>query len=258
MSFDIRFTSGNREALPATAEALVRAGVDLIFTCAEPPTRAAKAATQTIPIVFTLVGDPVAEGIVREVAHPGGNITGVSGLSTELVPKRLEILKMLVPTLRRVWAIYPAGDATWTAAARTARKAAPALHLELVDRPARTAEEVTQALDALRPGDGLLPPVSSVFDIAGQIWYRSTRVPAIFASAFWVRQGALVSYGSDFHAEGVQAARLVMRILRGARPRDLPVEGANRIELAINLKTAKALGLTIPPSALLRADQVIE
>lgn len=165
---------------------------------------------------------------------------------------------MLVPTLRRVWAIYPADIPTWAAAARTARKAAPALQLELVDRPVRTAEEMTQALDALRPGDGLLPPISSVFDIAGQIWYRSARVPAIFASAFWVRHGALVSYGSDFHAEGVQAARLVAKILRGARTQDVPVERATRIELAINLKTAKTLGLTIPPSVLVRTDQVLE
>ncbi|MBI1727315.1 MAG: ABC transporter substrate-binding protein [Candidatus Rokubacteria bacterium] len=258
VSLDVRFTGGSPEALPAVAAAMVNAGVDLIFTTSEPPTRAAMAATKAIPIVFTLVGDPVAEGIVRDLAHPRGNVTGVSGLSTELVPKRLEILKTIVPTLRRVWAIYPADNPTWAAAAKKAREAAPVLQLQLVDRPVRAPEEVTQALEALRPGDGLLPPITTVFDIPGQIWYRSGQVPAIFASAFWTRRGALVSYGSSYDAEGVQAARLVAKILGGAKPSDLPVEQTTKFELVINLKTAKALGLTIPQSLVLRADEIIQ
>jgi len=258
VSLDIRFTGGSQEALPAAAAAMVKAGVDVIFTTSEPPTRAAMAATKAIPIVFTLVGDPVAEGIVRDLAHPGGNVTGVSGLSTELVPKRLEILKTIVPTLRRVWAIYPADNPTWAAAAKKAREAAPVLQLQLVDRPVRAPEEVTQALEALRPGDGLLPPNTTIFDIPGQIWYRSGQVPAIFSSAFWTRRGALVSYGSSYDAEGVQAARLVAKILGGAKPSDLPVEQTTKFELVINLKTAKALGLRIPQSLVLRADEIIQ
>ncbi len=257
VTFDIRFTKGNPDATQAAATDLVKAGVDLIFTEADGPARAAKSATQTIPIVFVM-GDPVAAGIVRKVAHPGGNITGVASRHTELVPKLLEILKTLVPTLRRVWLIYPADDPSSLAFARKAQEAAPLLKLELVARPVRTAAEVGRILETLRPGDGLLPPPTKEFDIRGEIWYRAAQVPSIFQAAFWVRRGALISYGADYYAQGVQAARLVAKILRGARPQDLPVEGANKIELAVNLKTAKALGLTIPPSLLFRADKVIK
>jgi len=257
MTFDIRFTKGIPHKTQAAAAALVEAGVDLIFTTGEVSARAAKSATQTIPIVFVM-GNPVAAGIVREVAHPRGNITGVFSRHAELVPKRLEILKTLVPTLRRVWLIYPADDPSSLAFARKAQEAAPLLKLELVARPVRTAAEVGPILETLRPGDGLLPPPTKEFDIKGEVWYRAAQVPSIFPGAFWVRRGALVSYGADYYPQGVQAARLVAKILRGARPQDLPVEGADKIELIINLKTAKKLGLTIPPSILYRADEVIK
>lgn len=260
VAFEIRFTEGNLQIMPAAAMGLVKAGVDLLFTSGDAATHAARTATQKIPIVFTLVGDPVASGIVREVAHPGGNVTGVSGLATELVPKQLEILKALVPKLRRVWAIHYAGDRSSMAAVRKAQEAAPLLKLELLARPVRTPEELAGALKALRPGDGLLPPQTTALDIPAQILNTSmsARVPVIFPSSFWIGYGALASYGSDFYAEGVQAARLVAKILRGARPQDLPVEGAIKIELVINLKTAKAFGLTIPHSVLIRADRIIE
>jgi len=258
VTFDIRFTEGKLEVMPAVAADLVKAGVDLIVTTSEPATRASMAATQKIPIVFTNVGDPVAGGLVREIAHPGGNVTGVSSLSTELAPKRVEILKALVPGLRRVWAIYYAGDPSALAGVRRAQEAAPFLKLELVARPVSTAEEMARALKALRPGDGLLAPGSPTLDIPGQIAELSTRVPSVFPAAFWVRHGVLVSYGSDYFAEGRQAARLVTKILQGARPQNLPVEGSNTIELAINVKTAKALGLVIPQTLLLRANHVIE
>jgi putative ABC transport system substrate-binding protein len=260
VTFDIRFTEGNYQAMPAAAAALVKAGVDLIFTSSEAAAHAAKAATQRIPIVFTLVGDPVAAGIVSEIARPGGNVTGVSGLTTDLVPKRLEVLKAAVPTLRRVWAIYYDGDPTSLATARKAQEAAPLLKLEMVTRPVRTPEELARALKAVRPGEGLLPPPIATLDIPAQVLETSlsARIPAVFQSAFWSGFGALLSYGSDYHAEGFQAARLVAKILRGARPQDLPVEGANKIELVVNLKTARSLGLTIPREILLRADKVIQ
>lgn len=260
VTFDIRFTEGSLALMAAAAAALVRAGVDLIFTSSEAATKAAAAATQTIPVVFTLVGDPVAAGLVKGIAHPGGNLTGVSGLRTELTPKRLEILKALAPTLRRVWFIYHADDPEPLAAVRKAQEAAPLLKLELVARSVRTPEELARALKAVRPGDGFLAQAGLGPDINGQVLETSLskRLPAIFPSAFWVGFGAPVSYGSDYYAEGVQAARLVAKILRGARPRDLPVEGANKLELAINLKTAKNLGLTVPQEILLRADKVIQ
>jgi len=258
VTFDIRFTEGKIEVMPTVVADLIKAGVDLIFTPGEAAARAAGAATQKIPIVFTVVGDPVSAGLVAEVARPGGNLTGVSSLATDLTPKRVEVLKALAPGLRRVWAIYYAGDPSALAAVRKAQEAAPLLKVELVARPVSTAEELARALKSLRPGDGLLAPGSPVLDIPGQIAELSTRVPSVFPAAFWVRRGILVSYGSDYFAEGRQAARLVAKILRGARPQDLPVEGSNTIELAINVKTAKALSLAIPQTLLLRANHLIE
>jgi putative ABC transport system substrate-binding protein len=260
VTFDVRFTRGKLEASPAAAAALVNAPVDLVFTIQEPETRAALAATQTIPIVFTGVGDPVAAGIVKAIAHPGGNVTGVSNLATELVPKRLEILKAIIPGLRRVWAVYHADDLSSVAAARKAREVAPTLKLDVVERPVRTSEELVADLKALRSGDGLLAPADRAMNIPGLILdlELGRLAPAIFASTFWVEAGAVVSYGSDEYHEGVQAARLVAKILRGALPRDVPIEGANKIELAVNLKTAQRLGVVIPPNVLGRADRVIE
>jgi len=260
VTFDIRVTRGKPEVAPAGAAALVKAGVDLIFTADEEATRAGKAATQTIPVVFTGVGDPVAAGIVASVPHPGGNVTGVSNLAIELVPKQLEILKAIFPSLRRVWAVYHADDRSSLAAARKALEVAPLLKLELVARPVRTPEELVRELKALRPGDGLLCPPAVTLNIPGVMLdlERGSRVPAVFYTAFWVQAGAMVSYGVNYHASGVQAARLVAKILRGARPQDLPVEGANKIELAVNLKTARSLGITIPREILARADRVIE
>jgi putative ABC transport system substrate-binding protein len=258
LTFDIRFTEGNPEATPVAASALVKAGVDLIFTSNEAATQAAKAATRTLPIVFTLVGDPVAAGIVTRLAQPGGNLTGISSLTTELVPKRLEALKKLIPTLRRVWAIYYADDPSSLAAVRKAEEAAPRLGLGVAPRPVRTPEELERALQEIRPGDALLPPDIATMDIPAVMLEvsLSSRVPAVFPASLWVGHGGLVSYGSDYHAQGVQAARLVAKILRGTRPQDLPVEGADKIDLAVNLKTAALLGLTVPRKVLLRADML--
>lgn len=260
VTFDIRFSRGDLQATAAAAAALAKAGVDLIFTTQQEPTHAAKAATRTIPIIFTGVGDPVAAGIVSAVAQPGGNLTGISSLSTELAPKRLEILKAIVPGLRRVWAVHHADDSSSVAAVRKAQDVAPRLKLELIAQPVRTPEEAAKHLKALRAGDGLLSPPGSVMNIPGLLLdvHLFSKVPAVFESTFWVNAGGLVSYGADFYAEGTQAARLVARILRGSRPRDLPVEDASKIELAVNLKTARALGLTIPREVLARAEHVIE
>ena len=260
VTFDMRFARGNLQALPVLAAALVKENVDLIFTVDEPPARAARAATRTIPIVFVQVGDPVAAGIVREVANPGGNLTGVSSLATELVPKRLEVLKAIAPPLRRVWAVYHADDFSAGAAARKAQEVAPLLKLDVVVRPVRTEGELVENLKALRPGDGLLTPPTVTMNIPGVILdlELAGKWPAISFSTFWVEAGALASYGSDIAADGFQAARLAVKILRGARPQDLPVEGSNRIELAVNLKTARSLGLTIPREILARADRIIE
>jgi putative ABC transport system substrate-binding protein len=258
VTFEIRFTEGNPRATPAAAASLVNGGVDLIFTSNEASTQAAKAATSKLPIVFTLVGDPVAAGIVRKLAQPGGNVTGISSLTTELVPKRLEALKTLIPSLRRVWAIYYVDDPSSVAAVQQARDAAPGLKLSVLPKPVRTREELERVLQDIRPGDGLLPPDIATMDIPAVMLEvsLSSRVPAVFPAALWVSHGGLVSYGSDYHAQGVQAARLVAKILRGARPEDLPVEGADKINLAVNLRTARLLGLSVPRKVLLRADRI--
>ena len=258
VTFDIRFTKGDPSATNAAAAALVNSQVDLLFTSNEAATQAAKSATQKIPIVFTLVGDPVAVGIVTQLAQPGGNVTGVSSLTTELVPKRIETLQKLAPGIRRIWTIYYAGDPSSVAAARKAQEAGPRLRIQVVDRPVRTVEELERALKELQPGDALLPPDIAKMDIPAVILEASlaARIPAVFPAALWVGNGGLVSYGPDYYAQGVQAARLVAKILRGARPQDLPVEGADKIDLAVNLKTANLLGLTVPRKVLVRADRL--
>ncbi len=258
VAFDIRFTQGKPEATTGAAGALVRAGVDLLFTSNEAATLAAKAATRSLPIVFTLVGDPVAARIVTRLAQPGANLTGISSLTTELVPKRLEALKTLIPSLGRVWAIYYSGDPSSVVAAVKAQEVASRVKLKVVTRAISTREQLEQALQELRPGDALLPPDISTLDIPAVILEASlaSRIPAVFPAALWVEHGALVSYGSDYHAQGVQAARLVAKILRGARPQDLPVEGADKIALTVNLKTAALLGVTVPRKVLLRADNL--
>jgi putative ABC transport system substrate-binding protein len=256
VSFDVRFTEGDAQATRAAAAALMKAGVDLIVTSQDGPTQAAKDATKTVPIVFTLVGDPIAAGLVTNLAEPEANVTGVSSLQTELAAKRLEVLKTLVPSLRRVWLIHYGGDLTANKMVTKAREAAPRVKVEVVPRAVLNAQELAQALGELRPGDALLAPEIATLDIPVAVLNASlkSRTPAVFTTALWVGHGGLVSYGPDYYAQGVQAAGLVAKILRGARPSDVPVEGADRIELAVNLKTAELLGLTVPRKIMLRAE----
>jgi putative ABC transport system substrate-binding protein len=253
VAFEIRFTKGDPVATAAAAEELAKAGVDLIFTSNEPATLAAKKATQKIPIVFTLVGDPVGSTVVPSLSRPGGNITGVSSRAIELAPKRLEMLKVLAPEARRVWFIYHVTDVTAFGAVDNIRIAAGKLKVELISKSVANAQELNAVLKQLEPGDGALAPAVDTLDIPVGI-LEAAKVPSVFPTALWVEHGALVSYGPDFRAQGMQSARLIAKILRGARPQDLPVEGADRIDLALNLSTARKLGLAIPPKILFRAN----
>lgn len=261
--FEHRYVEGELGRLSSVAASLVASGVEVLFTVAENATRAAAQASTTLPVVFANVDDPIASGLVRALGRPGGNVTGVSNLSTELAPKRLETLKALVPGIHRVWTIYDGrgGPAARRAADRL-REAASAVRIDLVDRPVRTPSELKATLDAVRPGDGLLPieDGGTTLNIAAQSLETAARVkaPTVFSSAFWLQWGALAAYGADHHAVGYQAAHLVRKVLTGSPPQDVPVEGANRIELAINLRVAAALGIKIPQSVLVRADKVIE
>jgi putative ABC transport system substrate-binding protein len=256
VTFDIRFTEGRLDTMAAAAEALVKAGVDLIFTSQEAATNAAKDATESVPIVFTLVGDPVGASIVTKLGQPGGNVTGVSSLQTELVAKRLEVLKTLTPAVRRVWLVYYSVDLGTTPMVTKALEAAQRLNLDVLPKGVLDADELKRVLREVRRGDAVLAPEGSNPDLTIAIIERSLalRAPAVFGTALWIGYGGLISYGPDYYAQGVQAAALVAKILRGARPQDLPVEGAEKIDLAVNLKTAELLGLTVPRKILLRAD----
>jgi putative ABC transport system substrate-binding protein len=256
VTFDIRFTEGKLDAMPAAAEALVKGGVDLIFASQEAATQAAKNATKSVPIVFTLVGDPVGAGIVSKLAQPGGNVTGVSSLQTELVAKRLQVLKTLAPAVRRVWLIYYGVDLSATAMIDRALHAAQHMKLDIIPRGVVEVSELRRVLREVRGGDAVLVPEGSNPELVIAIIQQSlaSRFPAVFGTALWVGYGGLLSYGPDYYAQGVQAAALVAKILRGARPQDLPVEGAEKIDLAVNLKTADLFGLAVPRKILLRAD----
>jgi putative ABC transport system substrate-binding protein len=193
---------------------------------------------------------------VSKLSQPGGNATGVSSLQTELVAKRLEVLKTLAPSVRRVWLLYPVVDLSTTPTIDRALTAAQRLKLDVVPKGLLDADELKRVLREIRRDDALFAPEGSNPDLAVAIieQARALRVPAIFGTALWVGYGGLASYGPDYYAQGVQAAGLVAKILRGARPQDLAVEGAEKIDLAVNLKTAELLGLTVPRKILLRAD----
>jgi putative ABC transport system substrate-binding protein len=256
VTFDIRFTEGNLEVMPAVAKALAQSGVDLIVTSQHAATQAARDTTKTVPIVFTLIGDPAAAGFVKNLLRPEANITGVTSLDAVLAAKRMEVLKTLVPSLRRVWVIHDGGDPSAAPLVTRALEAGQRLGLDVLPKGIVTRDDFALVLRDVRRGDGFLAPETSNLDVPAAILKASlsSRVPAAFTTALWVGHGGLVSYGPDYYAHGVQAAELVARIVRGAKPQDVPVEGSDKIDLAVNLKTAELLGITIPRKILLRAD----
>ena len=259
----VRFTQGNPGELDKAARDLVRLGVDIIVTTEGGNTaKAAQAATDRIPIVFIGGSDPVGLGLVRSLAHPGANITGVADLDIDLGPKRIEIFHELVPSMKRVLLPYDATNAYAIAQLPAYRDAARRLGLTLVERSVVTEEEARVTIGRIRKGevDGILSPRFLSLNIPGIIFDTAQRMklPTMFQGVFLVERGGLASYSATDEQLGRQAARLVDKILKGAKPADLPVEQPTKFELLLNLKAAKSLGLTIPPSVLLRADRVIE
>jgi putative ABC transport system substrate-binding protein len=255
----VRFTQGDLAALPAAARELVQYGVDLIVTSTV-EVKAAQMATTRIPIVC-MCEEPVGLGVVQSFARPGGNITGVTHLSLELGPKRLQIFQELMPGLKRVLFPYNANDARSVALATAYRDAAHRLGVALVEKPVRTEAEAQTTLAQVRQSevDGILAPEGASLNLPGFVLEAATQrvVPTMFDAAFWVEQGALASYGPDYDDTGRQAARLVDKIFNGAHPAEIPVEVNSKIEFVINLQTAKILGLTIPPEVLYQADRLI-
>jgi putative ABC transport system substrate-binding protein len=219
-------------------------------------------ATTQIPIVFIGSGDPVGLGLVQSFARPGGNITGVADLDIDLVPKRLEVFRQMIPGLKRVLVPYDATNADTVAQLPVHREAARQLGLTLVERPVRGEEEARTLITGLRKGDadGIVSLRFLTSNIPGFILEIAPRgvMPTMFHNPFLVERGGLASYSANTFELGKQAARLVEKIMKGAKPADVPVEQPTKFELVINLKTAKTLGLTIPSSILLRADRLIE
>jgi len=257
----VRFTQGDIMALPAVARELVKLGPDLIFAHRDGAAKAAQMATTRIPIVFAGVNDPVGIGLIKSFARPGGNITGVTDLELSLAPKRLEIFHEVVPGLKRVLFPYDPADTYSVAGVKVYRDAARRLGIVLVEKTLRTEKEAQAVLNRVQKGkiDGILRPASSSLNIPGFILEAAAKqgIPTMFNAVFMVEQGALTSYGPDEYETGRQAARLVDKILKGANPAEIPVEVNTKIKFAINLKVAKALGITIAPEVLYRADKVI-
>jgi putative ABC transport system substrate-binding protein len=257
-----RFTQGNSKSLPIAVQELLKAGSDILFASGMNPAKAAQAATTSVPIVFAeVVADPVGLGLVQSIARPGGNITGVTDLSDELGPKRLQIFKEMLPSLKRVIFVYDPSTTGIAEALRQNREATRQLGITLVERPVRSEAEVRAAVAAVRKGeDGLIPGSSMSFNVPGFVLDATSqhRVPTIFNGSFWPERGALASYGPDFYESGRQAARLMDKIIKGQKPASIPVETNSRIDLVINLKVAKALGVSIAPTVVQRATRIIE
>jgi len=257
----VRFTQGDLTALPAAARELARYGVNIIIADSDDSAKAAQMATTRIPIVFTGMSDPVGLGLIQSFARPGGNITGVTGLHLELSPKRLEVFHEIVLDLKRVLYLYDAADASAVAEAKVCRDTAHRLGMVLVEKPVRTAEEAQATLAQISKSevDGILLPLSLSLNINGFILETASQqaIPAMFTIPWYVEHGGLASYGPDLHETGRQAARLVDKILKGAKLAEIPVEVSPKIEFVINLKVAKALGLTVAPEVLYRADRII-
>jgi putative ABC transport system substrate-binding protein len=260
-----RHAEGVLDRTPQLVAELLRLDVDVLVVTGTVATRAAMAQTTTVPIVFMLAGDPVGSGLVASLARPGGNVTGLSNLVAELSGKQLELLKAAVPQVSRVAVLYnPVTRAAGTGAGldRT-REAARTLGVDLQVLEVRQPSEFTTAfstLTAWRAG-AVLALSDPVFgsDLAQLARLAAKhRVPAMYAYREFATHGGLLTYGPNFADIYRRAAAYVDRILRGAKPADLPVEQPTKFELVINLRTAKALGLTIPPSVLARADEVIQ
>jgi putative tryptophan/tyrosine transport system substrate-binding protein len=260
---DYRAAEGKRERLPELITELVRLKVDVIVTAGPSPTRAAKEARVTIPIVMTNDGDPVGSGVVASLARPGGNITGLSTLAPELSGKRLELLKEIIPKLSRV-AVF--GESTQPGNAQSLREtelAAKALAVQLQYLEIRDPKDIETAFQEARKGraNAILPMESRVTvshrtqiaDLAVK-----SRLPAIYGNPENVEAGGLMSYGVSIVDLYRRAATYVDKILKGATPADLPVEQPKKFEFIVNLKAAKQIDLTIPPNVLARADKVIK
>jgi len=259
--WEFRSTDGSLDQLPQFAEDLVRLKVDVILARSSSGAMAAKRATTSIPIVFFVVYAPVEIGLVPSLGHPGGNITGVAINVSDMVAKRVQLLKELVPTLKRVAMLSHPPHPTNAMQLQGAMAAARTLGLQFEEVPVRGPDDFASALKALRGIDGVLN-ADNPFFVTHRVRLvdavAGSRLPAIYSARVYVEAGGLMSYGANLPDLWRRAAAYVDKILKGAKPGDLPVEQPTTFELVINNGTAKALGLTIPQSVLQRANEVIQ
>jgi putative ABC transport system substrate-binding protein len=260
---EFRYTEGQPNRLPALAADLVQQNVDVILTAGTESTDAARKATKTIPIVMAAVGDPIAAGFIASLARPGANITGASLLATELTAKRLQLLKEVVPGLTRLAVFWSAANASVVQKLKQIQAAAPQFRVQLHPFELHVPDDLDKGFEsAAKFGAQAIMTTEDAIQITYRVRVvelgKQHRMPVASEFGEFAQAGALMSFGPSILDHFRHAAGYVDKLFKGARPGDLPVEQATRFELIVNLKTAKALGLTIPPSVVSRADEVIQ
>jgi putative tryptophan/tyrosine transport system substrate-binding protein len=259
---EYRWTEGRGDLATDIASEFARRKVDIIVTSGTPLIAAAKQATTSIPIVFTAAGDPVGSGLVASLARPGGNVTGLSVVAPDLAGKRLDLLRQLVPGLRRVAIMGNVGNPVIVQELSEYQAAARVLGLEIITSEIQRVSDIAPAIDALKGNAEALYVCQDLLTFSN--WNRintltlGARLPTMQASRESIEAAGLIAYGPSFPDLSRRAADYVDKILRGAKPAELPVEQPTKFEIVINLITAKALGVTVPPALLARADEVIE
>jgi len=262
VAIEVRWAEGRNERYSEIVAEFVRLKVDVIVTQGTPATIAAKQVTSVIPIVFVGIGDPVGTGLVASLAHPGGNVSGLSAQMTDTAAKRLETLREAVPALRRLAILVNVGNPLSVLEMREAQAAASALDVEAVILEIRRAEDIAFAFETSKGRADALYVASDPLLNSNRVRINSlalgARLPTMHGLREYVEAGGLMSYGANFPDLFRRAAEYVDKILRGAKPADLPVEQPTKFDLIVNLTTARVLGLQIPEAFLLRADEVIE
>jgi ABC-type uncharacterized transport system substrate-binding protein len=262
LQIDVRWAEGRNDRATEIAVEFATADLDLIVTWATGPALAAKRATSRVPIIFALATDPVGSGLVASLARPAGNATGLSAFNLDLVGKRVELLREIVPDLRRLAVLGNTGVTDTAFELKEVIKTAETLGLETTAVEIKLSADIAPALDAIKTQPQALFVVGDPLTFTNRMqigsWALKQRLPTTYAIREFVVAGGLMSYGTNFPSLFRRAAELGDKVLRGASPADIPVEQPTKFDLVINLKTAKALGLDVPPTLLALADEVIE
>lgn len=262
IQLEIRDTHGNLSAVTEAVKTFEREKVNVIYAVATSVVVATKESTSDIPIVFAVAGDPIRSGLIQDFARPGGRLTGVYYLTSDLTPKRLEVLKEILPKLRKVVTFYNPSNRVANDAAKLGREAAQQMKIAFMERHVNSIDELRQALQNLKPGeaDAYFHVSDSMMTSQAQAVIETgleKKLPTMFQEQSLVAAGGMASYGQNFHEVGRMSAKYIQKILTGQHAQDLRVETADKFEMAINLKTAKQIGVTLSSAVLARADKVI-